>query len=118
MARTSAQDRANKRVLRVFMVELKVDMPDTPPITFFGSKKAIFEYFGEKTLRLKYVTSRTMNFAKQPYENAICRIVEGPLYTLACQEIEDRRVKEHRTPLPIRNPAGIDILKTINNNDE
>lgn len=119
MARTSAQDRANKRVLRVFMVELKVDMPDTPPITFFGSKKAIFEYFGNKTLRLSYSSSRDMNFAKRPYENAICRIVEGPLYTLACQEIVDRRERENREPIPV-NKSWADKLnaKKMANNDE
>ena len=120
MARTSAQDRANKRVLRVFMVELKVDMPDTPPITFFGSKKAIFEYFGNKTLRISYNYCRDLRLAEKPFENAICRIAEGPLYTLACQEIVDRRERENRDPIPVRNQKGADKLnaKKMANNDE
>lgn len=85
---------------RVFMVELKIPMENTPPVTFFSSKKAIFEYFGNNTLGITYSTSRIYNFKKNPYENAKCRIEEGLLYSINCAEVIERRKREGREELP------------------
>lgn len=95
MSKASAKEGGSPE-RRLFMVELKVDMPDTPTYTFFGSKKAIFEYFGD-ALRLSYFTSLGINFAEKPYENAVCRIVEGALYSLTSQSVLARRAREGRT---------------------
>lgn len=94
MGRTS-QKEGGARKVRVYMVELKVDMPDTNDITFFGSKKAIFEYFGN-ALRITYGSFRAKCLGGKPYENAICRIIEGYMLTDKCPEIIERREREGR----------------------
>ena len=86
----------------VIMVELKVPMEDTPDITFFGSKKAIFEYFGNKTLGMSYNTLANINLDKTPYENRCCRIISGELWSTNSPAVAARREKEGRKPLPKR----------------
>ena len=98
MARRPTSNKPPK-TLRVIMVELKVDMENTPVNTFFGSKKAIFEYFGEKTLGLSYRTSLTIDFT-QGYENKRCRITEGRLFTINSLEVTERRKREGREEIP------------------
>lgn len=86
----------------VIMVELKVPMEDTPDITFFGSKKAIFEYFGNKTLGISYSTLRLYNLDEAPYENNFCRMVSGELWSVNSPAVAERREREGRQPLPTR----------------
>ncbi len=86
----------------VIMVELKTQIEDTPDITFFGSKKAIFEYFGNKTLGISYSTLRLYNIEERPYENKMCRIVKGTLWKINSPAIIERREREGRKPLPSR----------------
>lgn len=81
---------------KVIMVELKVPMENTPPIMFFGSKKAIFEYYG-KALGISYNTSLTINFNKNGgFENSKCRIYQDGVLTDHCPEIVERRAREGR----------------------
>lgn len=108
MGRTSQKEGGPVK-RRVFMVELKVDMPDTNNITFFGSKKAIFEYFGNKALRITYNSLRTKDLSEEPYENTICRIAEGYVLTDKCPEIVERREREGREP--IMNNSNFDFVK-------
>lgn len=84
----------------VIMVELKVPMEDTPDVTFFGSKKAIFEYFGNKVLGISYGSLRTHNIKDTPYENKTCRIIKGTLWKVNSAAIIARREKEGRQALP------------------
>lgn len=103
MGRTSTKE-TGPRKIRVYMVELKVDMPNTPNITFFGSKKAIFEYFGEKALHISYASfraNRTRFNKDRPYENPVCRIVEGYVLTDKCPEIIERRARESREEIKV-----------------
>lgn len=100
------------RVVRVFIVELKVEMPDTPNILVFGSKKAIFEYFGN-ALRLTYNSAANINFANG-YENAVCCISESHLLTLNSIELIERRKREGREPIPMKDPKGAQILTERN----
>lgn len=95
MARHSTKEGgAVKR--KVIMVELKVPMENTPPVLFFGSKKAIFEYFGD-ALGINYNTSRTINFSKDGgFENSRCRIYQDGVLTDHCPEIVERREREGR----------------------
>ena len=90
------------RKVKVIMVELKCAIEDLPEVLFFGSKKAIFEFFGNKTLKVSYDTLRNYNLAKQPYENVMCRIIQGGLLTLNSTELIERREREGRQPLPTR----------------
>ena len=94
-----AADPSKVRKLTVYMVELKIDMPDTPAITFFGSKKAIFEYFGEGALGLSYQRSKHIDFSTANYENSKCRIVEGELYKSSSFEVITRREREGRVAI-------------------
>lgn len=95
---------------RVYMVELKVDLPDTPNITFFGSKKAIFEYFGDKALHINYGSFRTKQTHIKPYENTVCRIVEGYVFTDKCPEIIERRTREGREEIKNNGSYGSDYV--------
>lgn len=106
MGRTS-QKEGGARKVRVYMVELKVDMPDTNNITFFGSKKAIFEYFGNKALRISYGSFRVKGTENGVYENAVCRILEGYVFTDKCPEIIERREREGREEL--KNTGAFNI---------
>lgn len=96
------------RVVRLFIVELKVEMENTPNVLVFGSKKAIFEYFGN-ALRLTYNSAANINFA-EGYENAVCAITESHLLTLNSAELIERRKREGREPIPSRDLKGAQIL--------
>ena len=101
------------RNTRVFIVELKVEMQDTPNVLAFGSKKAIFEYFGNEALRLTYNSAANINFTKG-YENAVCAIFETRLLSLNSMEIFERREREGREPIPMKDPKGAQILTEKN----
>lgn len=113
MGRTSTKEGGPVK-RRAFMVELKVDMPDTPNITFFGSKKAIFEYFGNKALHISYSSARTKDFSKL-YENTVCRIAEGYVLTDKCPEIIERRAREGREE--IKNNSNFAFVQKANKSE-
>ena len=98
------------RNTRVFIVELKVEMPDTPSLLTFGSKKAIFEYFGNDALRLSYSTACNIHF-DEGYENSVCVIRETRLLSINSAEIIDRRKREGREIIPSRNLKGAMIMR-------
>lgn len=97
------------RSIKVFIVELKTEIPDTPNILTFGSKKAIFEYFGNDALRISYNYASTIDFT-QGFENAMCSIIETHLLTLNSPEIAERREREGREVIPTRNAKGVSVM--------
>ena len=98
------------RNTRVFIVELKAEMPDTPNVLALNRKKSIFEYFGDKTLRLSYSTAANIDFTRG-YENAVCSILETRLLSINSIEIFERRKREGREPIPSRNLSGANALR-------
>ena len=63
----------------------------------FGNMKAVFEYFGNKTLGITYPSLRS---AGLPYENTRCRITKLPIFSIKLEEVISRREKEGRPALP------------------
>lgn len=100
------------RNTRIYIVELKVEMPDTPNVLAFGSKKAIFEYFGNEALHISYNYASTMDFT-QGFENAVCSIMETRMLSINSKEIYERREREGREPIPSRGAAGALKLKAL-----
>ena len=90
---------ANNNNNNVIMVELKLPIDGVPDITFFSNQKAIFEYFGD-VIGIKYQSLRNYNLNKQIYENNICRILKGPVWTNKSPEVIERMRQENREALP------------------
>jgi hypothetical protein len=109
MARKPAVE-GGARIVRVFVVELKFEMPDTPNILVFGSKKAIFEYFGNDALRIGYNTALNIKF-NPAYENEVCVITESKLLTINSADVIERRKREGREAVPSRNLKGAELLR-------
>lgn len=70
-------------IQRIFHVELKVYIEGFEDHTYFGSKKAIFDHFGDKNLGITLVSFRTLSNRPNgmPFENARCIIREGIMRT-------------------------------------
>lgn len=113
MARKPAIEGTSK-IIKTFIVELKVEMPDTPNILVFGSKKAIFEYFGNEALRISYTTALQKDFT-QGYENTVCSITESQLLTINSLDVIERRKREGREVIPSRNLKGAALMSAKRN---
>lgn len=107
MPKSSIEGRT--RNVKAFIVELKVEMPDTPNVLVFGCKKAIFEYFGNDALRISYTTALQKDFT-QGYENSVCTIFETRVLSINSMEIIERRKREGREVIPSRNLKGAALM--------
>lgn len=96
-----AKDPTKIRRVSVIMVQLKVEIEGVPEFTFFGSKKAVMEYFGEHTLGLKYCTFKGMNCKGTPYENRICKIYDSYIITDKSPDVIERQQKDGRRPIEV-----------------
>ena len=80
-------------IQRIFHVELKIYIEGFEEHTYFGSKKAIFDYFEDKTLGITYSSFMAKGMRDNYFENSRCIIREGFMRTAHKSKVPKERTK-------------------------
>lgn len=78
---------------RVYMVELFVDIDGYPTFSFFTSKKAITDFFGD-ALGIGHSYLKTVSMKDAPFANRMCRIIEGTMRSAKQDIIGNKETSE------------------------